>query len=115
MGTSVSALHIRKLFRHTERIYFCFDGDEAGRKAAWRALKEALTELKDSREIYFCFLPEGEDPDSYIKKVGEKGFTDFLQHESQALSHYFFTHLSSEVSYTVLKVKPIYYKKPCLC
>lgn len=98
MGTSVSALHIRKLFRHTERIYFCFDGDEAGRKAAWRALKEALTELKDSREIYFCFLPEGEDPDSYIKKVGEKGFTDFLQHESQALSHYFFTHLSSEVS-----------------
>lgn len=98
MGTSISTLHIRKLFRYAERIYFCFDGDEAGRKAAWRALKEALTELSDNKEIYFCFLPEGEDPDSYIKKVGKQGFTNFLQHESQALSRYFFAHLSNEVS-----------------
>ena len=55
-------------------IVFCFDGDEAGRRAAWRALENCLGQLVDGKEVAFAFLPEGEDPDSYVRKAGRESF-----------------------------------------
>ncbi len=70
LGTSTSAHHIKSLLRHTDRIVFCFDGDKAGRKAAWRALESSLEALRDGTTLSFLFLPEGHDPDTFIREKG---------------------------------------------
>lgn len=94
LGTSTTADHIKTLMRQADSIYFCFDGDAAGRKAAWRALENALPQLKDGKALYFLFLPAEHDPDSYIRTFGKTQFEDALLNQSKPLSEYFFEHLS---------------------
>jgi len=74
LGTSTTSVHAQKLFRLTDTVVFCFDGDAAGRKAAWRALENTLPELADGKNAVFLFLPDGEDPDDFIRKRGKAAF-----------------------------------------
>lgn len=75
LGTATTRDHLNLLFRRgADRVVFCFDGDRAGRAAAWRALEQALPEVYDTRECLFMFLPEGEDPDTFVQKVGSEEF-----------------------------------------
>ncbi|WP_119395464.1 DNA primase [Salinibius halmophilus] len=74
LGTATSASHIQTMKRYVKEIIFCFDGDEAGKKAAWRGLEAALPIIEDGDQIKFLFLPAGEDPDSLVRKVGVEGF-----------------------------------------
>ena len=96
LGTATSQEHVEKLFRHSDELIFCFDGDEAGRRAAWRALENTLPTLKDGRQVKFLLLPEGEDPDTLVRKDGKTYFEGLLD-ESTALSEFFFQHLADEV------------------
>ncbi|NNC55407.1 MAG: toprim domain-containing protein [Pseudomonadales bacterium] len=74
LGTASSGTHLEKIFRHSNRLVVCFDGDAAGRKAAERLLENALPAMQDGREILFLFLPAGEDPDTFIKRKGREAF-----------------------------------------
>ena len=74
LGTATTPAHLQRLFRAASKVVFCFDGDRAGRKAARRALEVALPFMEDGRQIKFLMMPEGEDPDSLIRKEGQKGF-----------------------------------------
>jgi len=74
LGTATTAAHVQKLFRLTDTVVFCFDGDEAGRRAAWRALENALAWLADGKNAKFLFLPDGADPDDYIRRRGSAAF-----------------------------------------
>lgn len=93
LGTSTSATHLNKLFRMVSEIVICFDGDDAGRKAAARALETALPILEDGRQIRFLFLPEGEDPDSLVHKEGKDAFSKRLD-QAMPLTEYFFASVS---------------------
>lgn len=79
LGTATTAEHLQRLYRLTSRLVFCFDGDRAGRQAAWRALEQALLVLSDEREAFFLFLPEGQDPDSYVRHAGAEAFQSKLE------------------------------------
>lgn len=96
LGTATSENHLEKLFRLTPEIIFCFDGDDAGRRAANRALEICLPSMKDGRQIKFLFLPEGEDPDSMVRKEGKELFEHRMT-QGQTLSDYFFAFLREEV------------------
>ena len=96
LGTSTSAEHLEGLFRLVSTVVFCFDGDPAGRQAAWRALEVALPVLTEGRQIRFMFLPEGHDPDSLVRKEAKQGFEARLQ-QSESLSEFFFRYLSKGV------------------
>ena len=74
LGTATTAEHLRRAFRLVSEIVFCFDGDRAGRAAAWRALQQVLPEAREGREIRFLFLPDGEDPDSLVGREGAERF-----------------------------------------
>jgi DNA primase len=74
LGTATTREHLEILFRTVPTVLFCFDGDRAGRDAAWRALENALPLMRDGREARFLFLPEGEDPDSLVRREGRAGF-----------------------------------------
>ncbi|WP_447556598.1 DNA primase [Vreelandella sp. EE22] len=76
LGTATTEDHLHRLFRLVSRVVFCFDGDRAGRQAASRALETALPQMIDGREARFLFLPEGEDPDSLVRREGDKAFQD---------------------------------------
>ncbi len=95
LGTATTATHLQRLFRHTNEIIFCFDGDQAGRTAAWRALLVTLPVMQDGCQIRFMFLPDGEDPDSLIRKEGQSGFEQRMQNASM-LSQFFFQSLSAQ-------------------
>jgi DNA primase len=82
LGTATTPEHLRRIFKLVNEVVFCFDGDKAGRAAAWRALGNALPEARDGRQIRFLFLPEGHDPDSL---VGEEGQEKFEKRLTQAL------------------------------
>lgn len=71
LGTATTPMHVEKLLRLADEVFFCFDGDAAGRKAAWRALENSLEHLADGKQVCFMFFPEGEDPDSYVRKCAE--------------------------------------------
>ena len=96
LGTATTPDHTEVLFRAAPDVVFCFDGDRAGRSAAWKALESALPRLRDGRQAYFLFLPEGEDPDTLVRKEGKQGFEQRLR-EATPLSEYFFGELSHEV------------------
>ena len=98
LGTATTAEHVKILMRQADSIYFCFDGDSAGRKAAWRALENALPQLKDDKSLHFLFLPEEHDPDSYIRAYGKAQFEDALLNQSKPLSEYFWEHLSDRIN-----------------
>ena len=80
LGTASSTFHLEKIFRHCSRLVVCFDADEAGKKAAHRLLETALPSMKDGREILFLFLPEGEDPDTYVRNKGKAAFEEQVDH-----------------------------------
>lgn len=78
LGTATTTTHVQKLLKQVDHVVFCFDGDNAGRKAGWRALENALPALQDNKQITFAFLPDGEDPDSFIRQHGTKAFERFV-------------------------------------
>ncbi len=90
LGTSTTPEHIQMLFRAAPEIICCYDGDRAGRDAAWRALENALPYLKDGVQMKFLFLPEGEDPDTLVRKTGKQEFEAKLTQDSVPLSRFFF-------------------------
>ena len=105
LGTATSEEHIKRLFRVVPSILFCFDGDNAGRKAAWRALEATLGNLKDGQQARFLFVPDGEDPDSLIRSEGLEAFQARIAQQAVALTEYFFTHLAEDVNIDSLEGK----------
>jgi DNA primase len=97
LGTATTSFHVQKLLRQTDDIIFCFDGDNAGRKAAWRALENSLAQLRDGKNISFLFLPESEDPDSYIQKFGKESFEALIE-KALPLSEFFYNELSARIN-----------------
>jgi len=96
LGTATTPEHTEVLFRAAPDVVFCFDGDRAGRAAAWKALESALPRLRDGRQAYFLFLPDGEDPDTLVRQEGKDGFEQRIK-EAMPLSDYFFSELSHDV------------------
>ena len=84
LGTATTPAHVQKLFRQSDRVIFCFDGDAAGRKAAWRALENALPVLADGKNAGFLFLPDGEDPDDFVRRRGKAAFEALIDHAMPA-------------------------------
>lgn len=98
LGTATTDYHIKILCRQSDNIYFCFDGDKAGKQAAWRALESFLPFLSEDKSVYFLFLEEGHDPDSYIRKNNKKKFENLLNNNSIILSEYLLTFLSENLN-----------------
>ncbi len=96
LGTATSVKHLNHLFRNVPEIIFCFDGDEAGKKAAWRALEIALPLLQEGRQIRFIFLPQGNDPDNLVRQEGAQGFNNHLA-RATPLSKFLFNTLTQQV------------------
>ncbi|MEJ2258140.1 MAG: DNA primase [Woeseiaceae bacterium] len=96
LGTATTAEHLNRLFRLTDNVGFAFDGDRAGRKAAWRALENALPLIREGRQIRFVFLPEEHDPDSYVNEFGTDAFLALLD-DGAALSEFLIEELASQV------------------
>jgi DNA primase len=96
LGTATTPEHLNRLFRLTDNVCFAFDGDRAGRKAAWRALENALPLIREGRQIRFMFLPEGHDPDSFVNEFGTDAFLEALD-EAVALSEFLIQELASQV------------------
>ena len=101
LGTAATFEHIGKLFRITNKLIFCFDGDKAGKKAAWRALENSLSLLKNGRQVYFIFLPNNEDPDTFVNKNGKNAFinTEMLT----PLSDFLFNSISHNINLEILE------------
>ena len=96
LGTATSDDHLTRLFRLTEEVIFCFDGDSAGRAAAWRALETTLPQIREGRQIRFVFLPENQDPDSFVRDNGAKAFEGALA-EGVPLSDFLVQELALKV------------------
>jgi DNA primase len=96
LGTATTPEHLNRLFRVTNEVVFCFDGDRAGRQAAWRALENALGHARDGRQLRFLFLPEGHDPDSLVAEEGKSSFEARLD-EAVPLSEFLVGQLASQV------------------
>jgi DNA primase len=99
LGTATTANHLQRLFRYTPEIIFCFDGDNAGRTAASRALHVVMPVMKDGVQIRFMFLPENEDPDTLIRKEGKENFEARMQ-KSLTISEFFFQTIAHETDIT---------------
>jgi len=95
LGTSTTPVHAQKLFRQADSVVFCFDGDAAGRKAAWRALENTLPVLADGKNARFLFLPDGEDPDDFVRKRGKAAFEAALA-EAVPLSEFLLRELAAQ-------------------
>ncbi len=96
LGTAITPDQVELLFRNSENIYFCFDGDRAGRGAATRAIENTLPRMRDGRQAHFLFLPEGQDPDSYVREQGTAAFEQALA-TAQPLSEAFFEGVSQDI------------------
>ena len=103
LGTAFTKHHFNKIKRYTNKIIFCFDGDNAGKSAAWKAITNCLPELKDEVQLSLIFLPEGYDPDSYVK-TNREGF-DNLINNSIPLSQYIINYLKSDIDITTVEGK----------
>ena len=115
LGTATTATHVTKLLRQVDRIVFCFDGDNAGRKAAWRALENSLEALADNKRLGFIFLPQEHDPDSYIREFGKEQF-DRQVIQAMPLSDFLLRELAQRCDLTSSegKAQLIYEAKPLL-
>jgi len=96
LGTATTPDHLQRLFRIVNEVVFCFDGDRAGKAAAWRALENALPQVRQGRQIRFLFLPDGHDPDSLVGEEGRDAFEARLT-GALSFSDYFIRELSSRV------------------
>ena len=99
LGTATTQDHIKQLFRAVPEVIFCFDGDRAGREAAWRALENAMPVMQDGKEIRFLFLPDGEDPDTQVRKIGKDAFEENYKHAA-SLNAYFIENLHERFNIT---------------
>ena len=119
LGTATSQAHLDLLFRFSSELVFCFDGDRAGREAAWRAMESTFSCLKDGRQMRIMILPKNHDPDSLVREEGLSGFTARMQ-SAQPLSDYFFEHVTEELNLSEMegraqligKAKPYLEKLP---
>jgi len=96
LGTATTDEHLNRLFRLTDNTYFSFDGDRAGKKAAWRALENALPHIRDGRQVRFVFLPDGHDPDSFVNENGADAFVKLMD-AGMPLSEFLIHELSTQV------------------
>ncbi len=110
LGTATSADHADLLFRYAPELVFCFDGDNAGRNAAWKALEASLPALRNDRSIRFLMLPEAHDPDSLVREEGNEGFVRRMA-EAQQLSDYFFQHLSENLGLDSIEGRSALFQK----
>ncbi len=101
LGTAVTESHLKHLFRYYEHVVFCFDGDKAGQQAAWKACLEVIPLKLDQRQVDFIHLPQGQDPDTYIRNQGARAFEKQLD-EAVPFSDYFFNTLTKEIPATTL-------------
>ncbi len=101
LGTATTREHLNLLFKSTSKIVFCFDGDRAGRSAAWRALEQALPEIDEKRECVFMFLPDGHDPDSLVQEIGEEAFRKRVD-EALSLSTFLLGELNKQTNLATL-------------
>ena len=99
LGTATNVKHLNKIFKQVSELIFCFDGDEAGSKAAWRALEAALPLMQDGRQVKFLFLPRGEDPDTYVRSIGQSQFLKKVN-TATPLENFLFEHLSADLDTT---------------
>lgn len=104
LGTATSERHLTRLFRQTPEVVFCFDGDEAGRTAAWRALETTLPQMEDGRRVRFLFLPEGADPDTFVREHGKAGFEEAVS-KAAPLEKFFFDKLSTGLDLDTIEGK----------
>ncbi len=120
LGTATTPEHLKRIFRLVSEVVFSFDGDRAGRAAAWRALQNALPEAREGREIRFLFLPEGHDPDTLVAAEGPEAFEKRLETSTVPLSEYLIRELSEQVDLTSADglarfaeaARPLYAKLP---
>ncbi|SMF96839.1 DNA primase [Methylomagnum ishizawai] len=101
LGTATSGDHINLLFRYAGELVFCFDGDTAGRNAAWKALEASLPALRDGRQLRFLILPEQHDPDSLVREEGTEAFLARIKN-AKPFSHYFFERLTQGLNLTAM-------------
>ena len=115
LGTAVTSEHLEKLFRQTSEVVFCFDGDRAGRDAAWRGLENALPLMRDGRSLRFMFMPDGEDPDTLIRQIGQQAFEQRLA-EAPGMDEFMLEQLRSQVDLRQLngQAKLVELSKPLL-
>ena len=119
LGTATTTTHVRKLLRMVDRVVFCFDGDAAGRKAAWRALENSLEALAEQKVLAFAFLPPEHDPDSYVRDLGKEAFQAAID-RATPLSEFLLQTLTSHVDLTsaegraklLAEAKPLLQKIP---
>jgi len=104
LGTAFTKSHLNKILRYTKNIIFCFDGDEAGKKAAWKALINSLSEIRDNIDIEFTFLPDGKDPDQLCMQNGKESFQDLLS-TSMPFSEFLFDNLKINLDLTKVEDK----------
>jgi DNA primase len=104
LGTATSKVHMDLLFRFASELVFCFDGDNAGRQAAWKAVEVALPSLRDGRQIKIMLLPQGHDPDSMIREESLQGFESRIA-DALVLSDYFFEHLGEGLNLATVEGK----------
>jgi len=97
LGTATTTWHVQKLLRQADEVVFCFDGDAAGKRAAWRALENSLSQLQDGKQVKFLFLPEADDPDSYVRREGTKAFERLLAEQAVPLSEFLVKELTDRV------------------
>ncbi|HEY1077572.1 MAG TPA: DNA primase, partial [Fontimonas sp.] len=97
LGTATTREHLQLIFKNTSKLVFCFDGDRAGRAAAWRALEQALPELHEGRECLFMFLPDGHDPDTLVQEIGTEAFNALIA-QAQPLSQFLLGELTKQVN-----------------
>jgi DNA primase len=102
LGTATTPHHLQRLFRYTRELLFCFDGDEAGRRAAWRALEVSFPLMQDDMQIRFLFLPDKEDPDSLIRKEGKQAFEERIK-TALPLTDFFLQTLSQQVDRSTME------------
>lgn len=99
LGTATTPFHVEKLLRLADNLVFCFDGDGAGRRAAWRALEQSLPIVLDGKDVRFLFLPAEDDPDTFVRRLGRDAFLEALKN-AKPLSAFLFDHLREQVDTT---------------
>ena len=110
LGTATTSSHLQVLSRTAETIVFCFDGDKAGRDAAWKALQTSLPAITAGLVIKFLLLPEGEDPDTLINSESAKAFNKRVD-KAQTLSNFLFEHIKAEVPFNTIEGKTLFLEK----